>query len=118
MKSFCVFCVLFSVLTGSGGEKEGLSDDLKKFVENPQMGARCQKLINKRKNSMDLMQRAVSLEEKTSKMMLKVPEQKKTIRDKLENLKNEFFKEKSLLELKVKILEEEIIMKGCPGVKL
>lgn len=98
--------------------KENLSEDLKKFVENPQLGTRCQNLINKRKSQMELVQRAVSLEDKTKKMLQKVPEKKLSLKEKLENLQQEFFKEKTLLELKVKILEEEIVLKGCPGIKL
>lgn len=87
-------------------------------VDDPSMSRRCEELLGKRREKLAKKNRLLGLIERNQTLQKKTPENKKTVKEKLEEnlglLKNEL----ELTRVQIEIEEESIVRKGCPGIAL
>ncbi len=122
-RNFSKFTVKFpflivSFLTLSTTSAINAQDYKKTIVDDPSMSRRCEELLTKRREKLAQKNRLLGLIERNQTLQKKTPENKKTVKEKLEEnlglLKNEL----ELTRVQIEIEEESIVRKGCPGIAL
>ncbi len=91
---------------------------LKRAITDPAIGARCNRLLKKRADKIEVKQRLNGLIERNKRLKKLAPKEKKSV---LYNLSRNLLRleqELRLSKLKIEDLEEQIIRKGCPGISL
>lgn len=90
----------------------------KDVITDPTVSFRCKHLIEERNEKISIQQRLNSLAQRNIQMLKQVPENKKQALMQLRMTKTQLNNEIRLSNLKVRAMEENIIRKGCPGMKL
>jgi predicted nucleic acid-binding Zn-ribbon protein len=90
----------------------------KSQILDPTVTERCRYLIGKRDEVVRLKQRATELERRAQKALKNIPSQKKSLTVRMESLVSTLQQEIKIYEMRIEIMNEEIIRKGCPGVGL
>lgn len=88
------------------------------IITDPALSYRCKALLKERDEKIKTKQKLKSMLQRNAKLLKQTPKNKKTLIAKLSISKNEITNFLSLTELKIKSMEENIIRKGCPGIKL
>jgi uncharacterized GH25 family protein len=88
------------------------------IITDPALSYRCKALLKQRKEKIKTKQKLKSMLQRNNKLLKQTPQNKKTLITKLSISKNEITNYLSLTKLKIKSMEENIIRKGCPGIKL
>lgn len=88
------------------------------IIDDPSMSRRCEELLDKRREILAKKNRLLGLIERNQTLQKKTPDNKKSVKEKLEEnlglLKNEL----ELTRVQIEIEEESIVRKGCPGIAL
>lgn len=108
MKFF--ICVLFSVMI--------FPQVLDSPITNPVIGNRCKAMLKKREEKQALRQKLSALRKRNDRLQKLTPKNKKLVKLMLIQNKRELIQEIELATFRIQNLEEEIILKGCPGIKL
>ena len=87
-------------------------------ITDPSISLKCQALIDKRADKIRVRQRLEGLIERNQKLQKKTPEQKVTVKKKLERNLKRLQNELSLTEMKIKAMTENVVRSGCPGITL
>ncbi len=88
------------------------------IITDPSISKTCEVLITKRKNKIKHRQRLSALAQRNQKLQGLTPIEKESVRKKLVSNLQSIKKEIILTNLKVRHVEEDIIRRGCPGIKL
>ncbi len=88
------------------------------IITDPSISKTCEVLITNRKNKIKHRQRLSALAQRNQKLQVMTPDEKESIRTKLVQNLQSIKKEIILTNLKVRHVEEDIIRRGCPGIKL
>jgi hypothetical protein len=95
------------------------AEDYKRSVINdPSISRRCELLTEARKNKILSKQRVAGLIERNRHLQEIVPENKMTLKKKLEVNLGHLEHELTLIQTQIQHNEENIVRKGCPGVTL
>ena len=86
-------------------------------VTDPAISSRCENLAEKRQRKILHKQKLVALEKRNLRLQKVTPENKLTVRRELSTNLNQIRNELTLVLMKIEQLEEDIIRKGCPGIR-
>lgn len=99
--------------------KIGLSEDYRRTViTDPSISRKCQLLTETRKEKILNKQRILAMIERNKHLQKISPENKVSIKQKLEINLGHLEHELSLAQTQIQYQEENIVRKGCPGVTL
>lgn len=108
-----LFLLIFYV-SQAMAQVQGVRD----IIKDPALSYRCKSLLQDRNDKVKVKQKLKALMQKNKKLQSQTPENKKSLTAKLTLSENELTNMLSLTELQIKSMEENIIRKGCPGIKL
>ena len=95
------------------------TEDYKRTViTDPSISRRCEILTETRKEKMANKQRILAMIERNKHLQKITPENKVTLKKKLETNLGHLENELSLTLLQIQYHEENIVRKGCPGITL
>lgn len=95
------------------------SEDFKRtVVDDPSISRRCEELLDKRREKIAKKNRLMGLIERNQTLQKKTPENKKSVKEKLEINLGYLRNELELTQVQIQIEEESIVRKGCPGIAL
>ncbi len=104
--------ILLFTLTASS--QEIITD----IIEDPSVSIRCKEMIKVRNDKIHIKQKMSSLLKRTNNLMVKTPKKKKTSSLRLQLIKSDIKNELLLTSMLIKSMEEEIVRRGCPGIRL
>jgi hypothetical protein len=88
------------------------------IITDPSVTLRCKELIKERTAKVLIKQKMKDLLKRTEKMIAKTPRHKKTVISKLRLTYQELRNEIYLINIVIRNMEENIVRKGCPGIRL
>lgn len=92
--------------------------DMSDIITDPSLSIRCKELIKDRAAKIQIKQSMKDLQNRNEKMLAKTPKHKRVVHSKLnltyQELKNEIY----LINIVIRNMEENIVRKGCPGIRL
>lgn len=107
--------ILLALLFSFGVLAQDSTGDL---INDPSLSLRCKELIKQRNQKIIVKQKMKSLIKRNEKLMSRTPVNKKTTMSKLrlsyQELRNEIY----LINIVIRSMEEDIVRKGCPGIRL
>lgn len=92
--------------------------ELDDLVTDPSVSLRCKELIKDRNAKVMTKQKMKDLLKRNEKMINKTPTYKKTVLSKLKLSYQELRNEIYLINIVIRNMEENIVRKGCPGIRL
>ncbi len=93
--------------------------DLDQIISDPSITTRCKDILTKRHQKITIKQRLKELIKRSQKGLKNAEKGKRsTAKSRLELTMVKIKQEHRLISLKIKILEERLVRKGCPGVLL
>lgn len=92
--------------------------ELNDVINDPSISFRCKELIKDRNTKITVKQKLKSLLKRNEKLLTKTPDNKKSAKGRLEVSYNEIKNEIYLLNMRIRSMEEDIVRKGCPGIRL
>lgn len=112
---FLSFLVGFTLIspTLSSGE-----DYKRTVITDPSISRRCELLTEKRQEKIANKQRILALIERNKHLQKIAPENKVTVKRKLEENLGHLEHELILTQTQIQYQEESIVRKGCPGITL
>ena len=87
-------------------------------IEDPSVSRRCKKLLERRNELVTVRKKLNGFLTRSERLENITPENKKTIKSKLKMTKHNIKKELHLANLRIQSMEEDLVLKGCPGVRL
>jgi hypothetical protein len=88
------------------------------IISDPNVSLKCKELIKERNDKINVKQRLKDLLKRTEKLISKTPRHKQTTLAKLrmsyQKLRNEIY----LVNIIIQSREENIVRRGCPGIRL
>ncbi|MCO4756294.1 MAG: hypothetical protein KC478_17575 [Bacteriovoracaceae bacterium] len=111
----CLLLLSFIFISTNGQTQSLERMDL---IKDPAISQRCKALLDKRKGKIQIQQRMNALLKRNIKILKTVPEQKETLRSKLEFTQTRIKNQIRLSKISNQKLEETIVRRGCPGVSL
>jgi hypothetical protein len=113
--SFLVGIAIFSSLLVN----KAFSEDYKRTViTDPSISRRCELLTEKRQEKIANKQRILALIERNKHLQKITPENKVSVKHKLETNLGHLEHELILTQTQIQYQEENIVRKGCPGISL
>lgn len=113
--SFLVGIAVFS----AGNAQKALAEDYKRTViTDPSISRRCELLTEKRAEKIANKQRILALIERNKHLQSITPDNKVTVKRKLETNLGHLQHELILTQTQIQFQEENIVRKGCPGIAL
>lgn len=111
-------CLLFlSFLVGISATSFG-EDYKRTVITDPSISRRCELLTEKRQEKIANKQRILALIERNKHLQKITPENKVTVKRKLEVNLGHLEHELALTQTQIQFHEENIVRKGCPGITL
>lgn len=107
-----------TLINFNGYTKAFSADYNKSIITDPAISRRCNALIKKRNQKIEVKQKLVSLIVRNERLKKITPKNKKTVSKSLEINFTKLNNELKLAKLTIEYLEENIIRKGCPGISL
>lgn len=102
-----------------GCSSVGRAEDFKRTVINdPSISRRCELLTEERKQKIKNKQRVLAMIERNKHLQKITPENKLTLKNKLERNLGHLEHELTLIHTQIQFHEENIVRKGCPGISL
>jgi hypothetical protein len=112
MRRYFLFTYLFFTLSAP-------CQDLKRTViTDPSISRRCNALLEKRNKKITLRQRLQALLLRNERLTKIAPLEKITVRKKLKKSYGRLNNELRLINTKILNQEENLVRKGCPGIRL
>lgn len=93
-------------------------DLLQDPITRPALSLRCKELLKERDAKVRVSQRLQGLLQRNRDLQKKTPENKQTLRSRIEAHQIRVRNELHLAELQIQTLEENVIRSGCPGIAL
>lgn len=87
-------------------------------INDPSISRRCELLTENRKEKIAHKQRILALIERNRHLQSITPDNKKTVKKKLEINLGHLEHELTLTQTQIQFHEENIVRKGCPGISL
>jgi hypothetical protein len=115
MRFYFVLIALFTLLQINSANAQSSMADL---ITDPSVSLRCKELIKDRNSKVLTKQRMKDLLKRNEKMITKTPRHKKTVLSKLRLAYQELRNEIYLINIVIRNMEENIVRKGCPGIRL
>lgn len=116
-----IYRIFWSFLVGVClfGQKSTSAEDYKRTViTDPSISRRCELLTEKRQEKISNKQRILALIERNKHLQKITPENKISIKKKLEINLGHLEHELILTQTQIQYQEESIVRKGCPGIAL
>lgn len=113
--SFLVGIAVFSL---SAVEMARAEDYKRTVITDPSISRRCELLTEKRAEKIANKQRILALIERNKHLQSITPENKVTVKRKLETNLGHLQHELILTQTQIQYQEENIVRKGCPGIAL
>ncbi|MBF0364000.1 MAG: hypothetical protein HQK50_00425 [Oligoflexia bacterium] len=121
-----IFSLMLLMKQGVAKESEEDQSFLEKLeqLENQEVitsktiNNRCQALVKDRDYRLQLKQKANALKKRVQRLQKNVPPKKIYLVKKLDYIMTEINQELHLINLQIVSMEENIVRKGCPGVKI
>lgn len=88
------------------------------IITDPAVSARCKRMLETRQSKIETQQRLRALMRRNEKLLDQVPEQKDSVKTRLEFTQTKIQNNIQLSALSLRKLEEDIVRKGCPGIIL
>ncbi len=111
-----VLISFLSIVIGQG--MHGAEDYTRTVINDPAISRRCELLVDKRNEKLFHKQKLMALIERNRHLQKVCPENKKSIKRKLELNLGHLEHELTLTQTQIQFHEENIIRKGCPGITL
>ena len=113
-----LFLIVLIGLLGITRPLTGAEDYKRTVINDPSISRRCELLSEERKRKIENKQRVAGLIERNRRMQQITPENKVTLKKKLEVNLGHLEHELILIQTQIQYHEENIVRKGCPGVTL
>ena len=88
------------------------------IITDPSITKKCEILTTDRRKKVRHRQRLIALAKRNQKLQSRTPAEKESVRKKLITNLQSIKREIILTNLEVRHTEEDIIRRGCPGIKL
>jgi len=85
-------------------------------IRDPSLSAKCKRMIDERNEKIRYKQKIQSLIIRNTELEKETPTQKESIKKQLRDNHEKLKREKELNLLKIRVLTENIIKKGCPSI--
>ena len=109
---------LFLIILIGHGSLSHAEDYKRTVITDPSISRRCELLTETRKEKIANKQRILAMIERNKHLQKIAPENKVTVKKKLEVNLGHLEHELSLTLIQIQYQEENIVRKGCPGVTL
>lgn len=111
-KLLCIICIaqLF-VLTG-------FSQEYQNIIEDPTISLRCKRLLEERNEKVFHQQKLKALLKRTKKLEKHSSQNRTSALKQIEITQTEIENDLRLTSMRIQSMEENIIRKGCPGIRL
>lgn len=110
---FLNLIIFVSLLTPSWAQ-----DFQRSVITDPGLSRRCEMLIQERQRKISHKQRLDSLLIRNQQVLKLTPENKLTLKRRLESHQSRVKQEQRLSLVQIQHLEERIVRQGCPGIRL
>lgn len=114
-KTKIMLCIFLNQISFSYEIGSGLRETI---ITDPSITKKCEILITNRKKKVSHRQKLIALAKRNQKLQTQTPSEKESVRKKLIGNLQSIKREIILTNLKVRHVEEDIIRRGCPGIKL
>ncbi|MBF0206666.1 MAG: hypothetical protein HQK53_07230 [Oligoflexia bacterium] len=85
---------------------------------NPAISTRCRELLKYREERIRLRQKAQFLSRRIQRLQNEAPERRVYYKKKMDFIAIEVSHELHILNFQIQVIEEDIVKKGCPGIKI
>ena len=110
--------LLFLIVFIGNSKVYSVEDYKRTVITDPSISRRCEILTEKRKEKIGHKQRVLAMIERNKHLQQITPENKVSIKKKLEVNLGHLEHELSLILTQIQFHEENIVRKGCPGITL
>lgn len=110
--------ILFALISCFQAAPVSAQSSMADLITDPSVSLRCKELIKDRNTKVLTKQRMKDLLKRNEKMITKTPRHKKTVLSKLRLAYQELRNEIYLINVIIRNMEENIVRKGCPGIRL
>lgn len=86
------------------------------IITDPSITSRCKAMLEKRGELQNIKQTLITLKKRNDNLIKKIPEEKKSLKNKAERAAKRIATENELNRFKLQNIESEIIKNGCPGI--
>jgi len=93
-------------------------DDIKDIISDPTVSQRCKVLIQNRNEKIQTKQKLSSLLKRNKKLINRARPSQKVVTKRLQITKLSLENSLRLTKFRIKVMEENIVRKGCPGIAL
>lgn len=94
------------------------TDSIKDVITDPIISRRCKSLLQERSKKIRIRQRLNAMVLRNEKLQKELEPKQQVAKQKLELNKTQLKNNLRLTAIRVQSMEENIIRKGCPGIKL
>ena len=111
---------IFSFLTLSAlfFSFEGIAQDFQSIIEDPTVSLRCKSLLEERNEKIIYQQKLKNLLQRTKKLEKHSAQNRTSILKQIQINQTEIENDLRLTSMRIQSMEENIIRKGCPGIRL
>ena len=88
------------------------------LITDPAISNRCKTLLEQRRQKIETRQRLHALLRRNEKLLKQVPQDKESIKSRLEFTKTKLRNNIEFSALQLRRMEEDIVRRGCPGILL
>lgn len=88
------------------------------LITDPAISNRCKALLAQRRQKIETRQRLHALLRRNEKLLKQVPQDKESIKSRLEFTKTKLRNNIEFSALQLRRMEEDIVRRGCPGILL
>jgi hypothetical protein len=93
-------------------------DVTQSVLKDPSISLQCKALLRERREKLKIKQKTQAMMQRNKKLSKKVPNNKKSLLIKVKTVSNKLNQIFMINKLQLRVIEEDIIKKGCPGVNL
>lgn len=96
----------------------GSSQDFQSIIEDPTVSLRCKSLLEERNEKIIYQQKLKTLLQRTKKLEKHSAQNRESAIKQIQISQNEIENDLRLTSMRIQSMEENIIRKGCPGIRL
>lgn len=96
----------------------GHTQDFQSIIEDPTISLRCKRLLEERNEKIVYQQKLKTLLQRTQKLEKHSAQNRTSAIKQIQISQNEIENDLRLTSMRIQSMEENIIRKGCPGIRL
>lgn len=109
---FLIICITFFSIP------LGFTQEYQNIIEDPTVSLRCKRLLEERNEKIFHQQKLKALLKRTKKLEKHSSQNRTSVLKQIEITQTEIENDLRLTSMRIQSMEENIIRKGCPGIRL